>query len=159
MRKMIIFPLLLILLTGCIETSLRYEPTTELKERYSYSSKDSNLTILYNVTKSGSETVLSMAVRNTGGIFMKNLTINYDECCQTLHKGPGIYNYQNLGNLKNRSHKLMTLKIPSTDVQTVKLTYSFTPVKEDSFLNASDSYTPAADADSISSVIMLYIDK
>lgn len=161
MRKYILLPLLsVIFLAGCIQNTMRFEPTVELKDKYDQSSKDSHITIYYNVVKSETESVLMMAVQNTGNIYMKNLTVNYDDCCQSQHSGPGVYNYKNLGNLKNRSHKTMSLKLPSSDVQTVRLKYSFTPVKEDSFLRAGgDTYASAQIAETIDSEIILYIGK
>lgn len=156
MRKLKLLPLLaVLLLAGCIQANFfpKFEPTVDLKDRYDHSVKDEHITVYYSMKGN----VLHMAVQNTGNIYMQGLTVNYDECCQQQHKGPGAYNYKNLGNLKNRSYRNMDLMLPSKDVQTVRLKYSFTPVQEDSFMRTSENYQPQQAAEDISGSIVLYI--
>jgi len=136
--------------------NMRFQPTAELKDRHAHSSKDSNIAIHYNVQRSSGGTVFNMAVQNTARIFMKNLVINYDECCQAMHKGPGVYNHKNLGNLKNRSHKVMTLKVSDSKVKKIVLNYSFLPVQEDAFLKASGDSTRYFQAEPIKGSIVLF---
>jgi len=130
-----------------------------MKEKYDQSVKDKNIAIHYSTEKTENGTVLRMAVQNIGNVYMKNLTINYDDCCQSIHKGPGTYNYKNLGNLKNRSNKTMTLNIASKDVESVKLNYSFTPVQEDSFLTANEASAAQMEPETINNNLILYIGK
>jgi len=135
---------------------MRFQPTSDLKNKYAHSSKDRNIAIYYNVKDTAKGKAVMMAVQNIGKIYMQNLVINYDDCCQSLHKGPGTRTYKNLGNLKNKTHKTMTLNIPSKSVRTVNLDYTFTPVAEDSFLMKNDDYASSA-SQIIRGRIILYI--
>jgi hypothetical protein len=144
------------LLSGCSQYGMQFKSSANLQDKFDHSVKDRHLTIYYSLSKSGAERVLSLAVQNTGNIYMNSLTINYDECCQNTHTGPGSYNYKNLGNLKNRAHKTMNMVI-TEDVNTVRLKYSYTPVVEDSFLSMRDSSAADADAGTVNGEITLYI--
>ncbi len=67
------------------------------KNEYDQTTKDNSLSIHYSVKKNvGDSRVINMAVQNTARLYMKNLTINYDECCQTNQIGPGQYSYKKL---------------------------------------------------------------
>lgn len=163
MLKNKLFALLFVfILAGCAGTSMKFEPTVDLRGKYDQTSKDRHLAIHYSVKSSPAGGYLMMAVQNVGNIYMKNLIINYDECCQPESKGgSGAYTYQNLGNLKNRSHKTMTLKLPEGDLKTVKLAYTFTPVQEDSFLYTKDTAgaVPPAETPAVAGQLILYIGK
>jgi len=160
MRYLRILPLIAVfLVAGCVSLSLNFEKTADLKDRYDQTAKDSNIAIHYNVKKSETATLIKMSIQNVGSVFMNSLTINYDDCCQALSSGPGTYKYKNLGNLKNKSHKNMTLNISDNSLNTVKLKYSFIPVKEDSFLVANDSAGSEMQAEEITGQIILFIGK
>lgn len=86
-----------------------------------------------------------------------DLTVNYDNCCQAYSKASGRYNFANLGNLKNRSHKTMILKMEKDAKGTIVLRYSYIPVVEDKFLNSDSSYTPEEARDAVEGEVVLYI--
>ncbi|MGD9808408.1 MAG: hypothetical protein AB7E76_11990 [Deferribacterales bacterium] len=159
MKKIYILPMLILILAACTQFDMKFQPTQDLKANYPHSVKDQNLAIYYKTVKGSDEkTVVQMAVQNIGNIYMSNLTINYDDCCQALHQGPGSYLYKNLGNLKNRAHKTMSISIPSSDVKIVTLDYTFIPVTEDAFLKQNNEYTPSV-SEVIKSRIILYTGK
>ncbi|PLX69623.1 MAG: hypothetical protein C0603_01455 [Denitrovibrio sp.] len=150
--------LLLIVLTGCIQMNMRFQPTSALKNEYNHTAKDANVTIHYSVKKTADgASMVKMAVQNTARVYMRNLTINYDECCQVNQSGPGKYRYQNLGNLKNRAHTPMSLKIPAGDFKSIKLKYSYTPVMEDGFLKTSNSDQAPIMAETVHGEVVLFI--
>lgn len=144
MKKLLLIPLALVILAGCMQMNMQFEPTVKLIDKYDHSVKDKNIAIYYSVKNTPSGKMLNMAVQNVAKVYMRNLTINYDECCQTYKKGSGKYNFKNLGNLKNRSHKTMQLSLKGIDEKSLKLVYKFTPVVEDSFLkrDSGNAYTP-----------------
>ncbi len=89
MKRFKYLPLLLLLvLAGCIQMNMRFQPTSSLKNEYDQTTKDNSLSIHYSVKNVGDSRVINMAVQNTARLYMKNLTINYDECCQTNQIGP-----------------------------------------------------------------------
>jgi len=158
MKKYILMPLLLIIMfSGCAPFNMKFQPTAELKEQYDSSSKTRDVAVYYTVKTTANSKVLQMAIHNTASVYMKNLTVNYDNCCQTYSKGAGKYNFNNLGNLKNRSYKTMTLNLAKETRGTIKLGYSYTPVKEDNFLNNNSTYTPVETQEAVDGFITLYI--
>lgn len=156
MKKIILvaFAALTMMLTGCVDVGMQFQPQADLTDKYDNSVSDDYLSIFYTVKDAPDGQILMMTVKNTGNIFMKNLSFNYDDCCQAMHKGPGSYNYKNIGNLKNRASKPMNLTLPKGEIQSVKLDYSFTPVVEDAFLNRDASYSAASD---ITGSITIYL--
>jgi len=153
MKRIYILALMLLIIAGCTHTDMKFKPTQNLKANYSHSAKDENIAIYYNTIKGpGERTVLQMAIQNVANIYMSNFTINYE----TIQKGSGTYLYKNLGNLKNRAHKMMKIAIPSSSVKTVTLDYTFVPVTEDAFLLQNNDYTPSV-SEVIKSKIILYI--
>lgn len=159
MKKLYIIPIFLMVLAGCAQFDMQFKPTQNLKSQYDQSSSDGTVTLYYNIKKSAAgQTFIQIAIQNTAKIYMKNLTINYDNCCQAISSGKNTYLYKNLGNLKNRAHKTMTLTIPSADVKTVTLDYSYVPVAEDSFLHQTSEYN-APVSEVIKNRIILYIGK
>jgi hypothetical protein len=161
MKKTLVLSMLaaVLMLSGCMQYNMQFNPTTELKTKYPHYVSDRNLTVYYSVKQGQKSNMLTMAVQNTAGVYMRNVTINYDECCQTMHKGPGNYNYKNLGNIKNRAHKLMTLQIPKKAGKAITLKYNYTPIREDSFLRAQDSFRAPVNASDISGMINIYLSK
>ncbi len=147
-----------LILTGCMDVAMEYRPAAQLSEKYAHSAGDEYLTIYYSLKEAPEGQVLMMSVKNTGNIFMKNISINYDECCQAVVKGEGSYNYKNLGNLKHRASKTMTLNLPKGDIPSVKLSYRFTPVQEDNFM-VPESSAGFEHSEPIEGVITLYFDK
>jgi len=142
-----------------MQLNMKFQPSADLKSSYDQSSRGKDITIYYNVRESVNGKNIQMAVQNTGNIYMSNLIINYDECCQLMRSGPGTSKYKNLGSLKNRSHKTMNLNIPKDAKGTIKLSYSYTPVQEDGFMMSSNSYNPTDKNNTVISEVILYIGK
>jgi len=157
-RSILLTVVLFLIATGCMQMNMKFHPSADLKSKYDHSSKGRDLTIYYNIKETTNSKVIQMAVQNTGNIYMSNLVINYDECCQQLQSGPGTSKFINLGNLKNRAHKTMDLNIPKKTSGTLKLSYKYTPVREDGFLMSSSSYQASDSAASIRNEVILYID-
>lgn len=157
MKKLTLAFLFTVLLAGCTQFNMQFQPTSELRSEYDHSSKSRDLTIYYNVRESSADKTLHLAVQNTANLYMSSLTVNYDNCCQAYSKASGRYNFANLGNLKNRSHKTMILKMEKDAKGTIVLRYSYIPVVEDKFLNSSSSYTPEEARDAVEGEVVLYI--
>lgn len=157
MKKIIlaVIAVMSLMLGGCVDASMQFKPQADLADKYDNSVSDDYLSVYYTVKDAPDGQLLMMTVKNTGNIFMKNLSFNYDDCCQAMHKGPGSYNYKNIGNLKNRASKQMTLPLPKGEIPSVKIDYSFTPVVEDAFLNRDAAYP--ADMSDITGTITIYL--
>jgi hypothetical protein len=141
-------------LGGCIDmSSMQYQPTAELAARYDNSVKDDYLTVYYELKEAPEGQLLMMSIKNTGNLFMKNLSVQFDE---SQLKKMGTYTYKSLGNLKNRSAKEFSVVLPKGDISSVKLDYAFTPVQEDGFLNR-DMPIGHIDIEPITGTITLYL--
>jgi len=142
-------------LSGCIDTSMKYRPTADLMAKYDNYVKDDYLTVYYELKDAPEGKLLIMSVKNTGSIFMRNLSVMFDEAQVMRTAG---YNYKNLGSLKNRSVKDFSIVLPKENFQSLKLEYSFTPVLEDGFLNR-DVPVGHVDVEPITGTITLYFEK
>lgn len=139
---------------GCMDvSSMQYQPTKELSARYDNSAKDDYLTVYYEIKQAPEGQLLMMSIKNTGNIFMRNLSVQFDE---SQFKKMGNYTYKSLGNLKNRSAKEFSVVLPKEDIDSVKLEYAFTPIQEDSFLNR-DMPVGHVDIEPITGEITLYL--
>ncbi|MGE4265931.1 MAG: hypothetical protein AB7F25_00715 [Deferribacterales bacterium] len=144
----------LFFMSGCMDvSSLQYQPARELAERYDNSAKDDYLTVYYEIKDAQEGRILMMSIKNTGNLFMRNLSVQFDE---SQLKKLGSYTYKNLGNLKNRSAKEFSIVLPKGDLDSMKLEYSFTPVQEDGFLNR-DTPIGHVDVEPITGDITLYL--
>lgn len=155
MKKLFILAVLCtVFLTGCMDIAMQYTPTDELSAKYKDQVKDDYLTIFYSVKDSPNGKMLLMSVKNTGNIFVQNLSFNYDVAADKA----STYNYKNLGNLKNRASKDLTLQLPQNGENTFKINYLFTPVIEDAFLN-KDSQPGFVQTEPIKGTLVIYIGK
>ncbi|TCK60644.1 hypothetical protein [Seleniivibrio woodruffii] len=157
MKKYFLFLTLsaVLLLSGCIDTSMKYRPTSDLMAKYDNYVKDDYLTVYYELKEGPDGKLLMMSVKNTGSIFMRNLSIVFDEAQVMRTAG---YNYKSLGSLKNRSVKELSIALPKENFQSLKLEYNFVPVLEDGFLNR-DVPVGHVDVEPITGTITLYFDK
>jgi hypothetical protein len=157
MKKLLLVTILsLAFLSGCITSSLNYKSTAVLDSSYAHKVTDRNFSAFYNVKELEDKVVVDLALRNDARIFMKNLTITYNECCQLEQQKEGAFNYKNLGNLKNRSLKKVNIILPKENIKRLKLNYSYLPVVEDSFLNNKENYGRNY-SESINGFIILYL--
>ncbi|ADD68024.1 hypothetical protein Dacet_1252 [Denitrovibrio acetiphilus DSM 12809] len=157
MRKFYLLPVLLLLLVGCYGPKMGFNSTDDLKTTYDQSAKDDHIAIFYSVKDMPDKKIINMSVKNVGKIFMKSLTVNYEDGGQITSDSKVSYNYKNLGSLKNRAHKKMTLNIAKETAGVIKIHYKYLPVQEDSFLITRDEATPLVEPDEVTGEIILFI--
>lgn len=156
MKKIVLFAALLcsVLLSGCMDVAMKYTPSDELEAQYKDRVRDEYLTIYYNVQDTQNGRVLMMAIKNTGNIFVQNLSFNYD----FTGGNTSTYTYKSVGNLKNRSSKVMSILLPKDCSEFVTINYMFTPVVEDAFLNR-DAQTSFPQVEPIKGTLKIYLPK
>jgi len=157
MKRAIMLIISLLMLSGCVTSSLNYKRSAVLNDRYKHKVSDRNVEIFYNTKVLDNRTVIDAAIKNNARIFMKGLTISYDECCQLRFKREAKHNYKHLGNLKNRSFKEVRFTLPVSDIKRFKLEYSYYPVVEDNFLRTSGDYS-RFESDAVNGEIVLFVD-
>jgi hypothetical protein len=124
----VILILIVSLLTISCDKSFNFRRDKKLIEEYQYTERSDVLLIYYNVTNTANNREVSMAVKNVSGNFLADLNFSI----YTL-KPVKLSRYIDLGNIKNRSVKNITIEVP-LNTKKVYIDYEYTPMNEDMFL-------------------------
>ena len=121
------------LFLGC-ELTFNLKKSSDLKNEFDYRNYTEELTFFYSVDDRKGEKLISMAIRNSGGRMLSDLSMTIVSLDEVQ------YNYYlYLDKIKTLSSKFITFAIPY-GIGKLKIRYEFMPVAEDKFLNRDDIY-------------------